>query len=154
MRRKLKRIAQFVFVLMTSISPAETLTITARIVAYQGPMTCVNDNAYWSVILRVETPAKVSTRFLRVNFSQPCGRSPKWLGVPSTAQRYRLIRDKGRDAILDEFLSCEDVSKKGAGRSCPSIPTWKRTPGEAGSLPYGAKLPSYRSANLPLAPAV
>ena len=155
MTRLLRVLTLVAFVSITSMSFAEKLTITGRIVAYQGPLICMNNNAYWSVIIRVQKPTRLPTRLLTVHFSQPCGVPPKWLAVPSMAQRYRLIRDKERDAILDEFLNCDDATKDAARESCSPIPAWKRMAGEEKEvLPYGTRLPSYRSADLPLAPVV
>jgi hypothetical protein len=155
MRHLLRVLAVLGLVSTASMGFAETLTITGRIVAYQGVATCLNNNTYWSMIIRVQKPTGLHMRFLTVNFSQPCGISPKWLAAPSTAQRYRLIRDKERDAILNEFLNCEKTSNEAAKESCSPIPAWKRTPGEEDEiLPYGTKLPSYRSADLPLVPVV
>jgi len=152
------RLVMFTFlvglVCAASFVCAGTSAISGRIVAHNSPLTCLNGNAYWSVIVRIEKPTDVHSAFIRITFSQPCGVSPNW--IESTAvRRYRLIRDKHSDEILTEFLKCEDQTADRMTRPCPSIQAWNRVRGmEQELLPYGMTLPSYRAADLPLVPLV
>jgi len=128
-------------------------TVAGRIVAYDKPLACLNGNAYRSVVIRVENPKKVGSEFIRVEFSHPCDETPKWLGTRSPIQKFRLIREKERDEELKEFLDCEDLTSHVTKR-CPR-PIWEHVPGaERESLPFGQRLPCYRSEDLPLAPVV
>jgi hypothetical protein len=135
---------------------AGTLSISGRVIAYSGPITCENGNAYWSMIIRVQDPSKVGSELIEVKFSQPCEKSPTWLHSKSTVQRFKLIRYKEGDEVLTEFLNCEsEASEPHAQKPCPSIPIWRRLHGaEEDRLPFGLKLPCYRSADLPLVPSM
>jgi len=143
-------------VCIASTASEKTLRISGRIVAHNTPLACLNGNAYWSLIIRVHEPDDVGSDFVLVNFSQPCGTSPKWLDFQSTFKKFRLIRDKDRDEVLTEFWKCqEEAREKLPAKSCNTLPIWKKIPGaEEDKLPFGKLLPSYRSADLPLVPAV
>jgi hypothetical protein len=63
------------------------------------------------------------------------------------------VRDKNADAAL---LGClEEKCDKNQQLQNRSLPIWKRpVGGNDETLPFGKILPSYRSADLPLAPVV
>jgi hypothetical protein len=66
---------------------------------------------------------------------------------------FRLVRDKNADAALSGCL--QEKSDKNQGLQNQSLPIWKRpVRGDDETLPFGRILPSYRSADLPLAPVV
>lgn len=131
---------------------AKTQTISGQIVAYESALVCTNGNGYWWMAIHVEKPAEGGSEFIRVQFSQPCGITPKWLTLKASIQKFHLIRVKEFDAVLEEFLPVKDESnhdekQKGA------LPRWKHVPGaEQEVLPFGHMVPSYRSRDLPLAP--
>jgi hypothetical protein len=124
------------------------LTITGRVVAYSGAPACLNGNAYWSVLIRVEQPKNLASQLVRVDFSLPCDRSPEWILTKPTVRSFRLVRDKNADAPL---LGC---SQEKCDKN-QSLPIWERPAnGSDETLPFGQILPSYRSSDLPLAPVV
>ena len=139
---------------ITPIARAKTLRIFGRVVAYNTEILCLNGNADWSMIIRVQNPGKVGSELIDVKFSQPCDKPPTWLDSNSTVQEFKLIRYEAGDEILTEFLSCESESSPPHPQEpCPRIPIWKQVPGaEENRLPFGIKLPCYRSADLPLVP--
>ena len=154
MRAVLRLVFLMGVVSAASITWAETIKVSALVVAYGTLPSCINGNAYWSLILQVEAPNQLRGKFVQVNFSQPCGISPKVLNANSRILPYRLIRDKTRDAVLEEFINCEDTTAKdGSPEPCPRIPAWRR-PSEADNkgLPFGTKIPAYRDTDLPLVP--
>jgi hypothetical protein len=128
-------------------------TIRGRIVAYSSPalMPCLNGNAYWSMLIRVQdhTP-DISARYLTVRFSLPCKQPPKWLNHKQPLRDFHLKRDHANDAVLKEFIECTAAS-----RPCPKLRMWKLVPSaEHEMLPFGRTLPSYECVDLPLAPVV
>jgi hypothetical protein len=130
-------------------------TSAGRIVAYDKPLACLNGNVYRSIIIRVENPKKVGSQFIRVDFSHPCDETPKWFKAKSQPQKFHLIRDKESDEVLKEFFDCVDESSTNhLAKPCP-WQIWEYVPGaELVSLPFGQRIPCYRSVNLPLAPVV
>jgi hypothetical protein len=125
-------------------------TITGRIIAYSKPLECLNGNAYWSMIVRVVETKHASRLFVRVNFSLPCEKSPAWPSAKSTTQKFRLIRDKGSDQILVEFMDSIHASTE---QEAQRLPLWTLVSGaEQEKLPFGKIVPSYLSVDLPLAP--
>ena len=131
--------------------------IAGRIVAYSRALTCMNGNAYWSMIIHVKDHAKdVPSEFIQVQFSLPCDETPKWVMHKSSLQKFRLTRQRDSDSVLEEFMDCANGSQGvQAGESCVKVPIWKHVPGkEQDKLPFGHRVPSYRSIDLPLKPVV
>src|SRR5580704_4537782 len=60
---------------------AKVESVSGRIVAYADPLTCLNGNAYWSMIIHVQDPSDPHSEFIQVSFSLPCGRAPEWLNA-------------------------------------------------------------------------
>jgi hypothetical protein len=53
-------------------------TMAGRIVAYSDGLTCLNGNAYWSMLIHVQDHAtNVPSQFVEVRFSLPCNKSPE-----------------------------------------------------------------------------
>jgi hypothetical protein len=131
-------------------------TMAGRIVAYSG-LGCLNGNAYWSMLIHVQGHAPdFPTRFVEVRFSSPCNKLPDWLTRKSSLQRFRLTRDQDADSVLREFFDCVSETSNGhASEQCLPLPMWKHTPGaEREKLPFGQRVPSYRSLDHPLVPVV
>jgi hypothetical protein len=132
-------------------------TMTGQIVAYSNGLACLNGNAYWSMLIHVQDHATdVPSQFVEVRFSLPCNTAPEWITHKPSPQKFRLTRDQGSDAVLKEFMDCCAESPSGhTSEPCPQIAMWKRVPGaEVDKLPFGQRVPSYRSVDLPLAPVV
>jgi len=131
--------------------------MAGRIVAYSDGLMCLNGNAYWSMLIHVQDPATdVASQFVEVQFSLPCNKSPEWLTRKSPLQKFRLTRDQDADSVLEEFIDCAAESPSGhTPEPCPRVLMWKRVPGaESEKLPFGHRVPSYRSVDLPLVPVV
>jgi hypothetical protein len=129
--------------------------VTGRIVAYGNEtLACLNGNAYWSMLIQVSPPKTIASRYIRVDFSLPCDQNPKWPTEASAPQRFRLIRDVKSDAVLREFMECAEKSGGGtSGQPCPSIRIWQLGPdAKQDEIPFGQRVRSYLSADLPLAP--
>jgi hypothetical protein len=132
-------------------------TMTGQIVAYSKGLACLNGNAYWSMLIHVrDYPTDVQSQFVEVRFSLPCNKSPEWLTRKPPLQKFRLSRDQDSDAVLKEFMDCSAESLSGhTSEPCPQIAMWKLVPGaEVKKLPFGQRVPSYRSVDLHLAPVV
>lgn len=160
-RHLMPRLLVFLVVFCTSIlafsAPhAKVESISGRIVAYANPLTCLNGNAYWSMIIHVHDPRNIPSEFIQVPFSLPCGEAPEWLTAKSPLQKFRLIREKDSDSVRKEFMECSSDSPSGhAAQPCAPVPIWKRVPDtERDRLPFGQRVPCYRSADLPLTPVV
>jgi hypothetical protein len=126
-------------------------TIVGRVVAYSGGLTCMNGNGYWSMIIRVHGSKGNQSELIRVDFSLACDKSPDWVSAKSSIQRFRLLRRKDCDAVLEKFMDVEDTESK----EHSAIPIWKHPPGEElDSLPFDQVIPCYRSIDLPLIPVV
>jgi hypothetical protein len=128
-------------------------TIAGRIVATNilESLTCLNGNGYYSVIIELEKPHKNKPNFVEMHFSQPCGHDPEWLHAKSEFKSYRLIRGDPGEIVVEEFMKGLDEE----GRRTGERPAWTLLPGaEEVKLPFGEKIPSYRSADLPYAPVV
>ena len=123
-------------------------TVSGRVVAYSGALTCLNGNGYWSMVIRIQQPQNGHSKFIGVDLSLPCEKSPEWVSTKSTIQKFRLVRQKGCDAVLSGSVDVEP-------RLNASMPMWKHPPGaEHEELPFGQVLPCYRSIDLPLVPVV
>jgi hypothetical protein len=123
-------------------------TISGRVVAYSIPLACLNGNGYWSMVIRAQRTKDLSSDFIRVDFSLPCGKSPEWVSAKPSIQKFRLIRHKDCDAVLEG--SIDEEPHQG-----PAIPIWKYPLGtEHATLPFGQVLPCYRSVDLPLVPVL
>jgi hypothetical protein len=132
-------------------------TMAGQIVAYSGGLTCLNGNAYWSLLIQVPHHARdARSQFVEVRFSLPCNKSPEWLTHKSSIQKFRLMRDQDSDSVLKEFMDCGPESPSGgAPRPCLQVPMWKRVPGaELAKLPFGQRVPGYLSVDLPVVPTV
>ena len=132
-------------------------TMTGKIVAYSNGLVCLNGNSYWSMLIQVQGHATdVPSQFVEVWFSLPCNKSPEWINRKSSLQKFRLTRDHEADAVLKEFMDCSTESPSNhTSEPCPHVAIWKRVPGaELEKLPFGQRVPSYRSEELPLAPVV
>ena len=131
--------------------------MAGKIVAYSEGLVCLNGNAYWSMLIHVQDHAPdVPSQFVEVRFSLPCDKSPEWITGKSSVQKFRLTRDQDADSVLKEFIDCATESPSGpAPVPCPQVQMWKRVPSaEQEKLPFGQRVPSYRSVDLPLAPVV
>jgi hypothetical protein len=123
-------------------------TVSGRVVAYSGALTCLNGNGYWSIVIRIQHPQNGHSKFIRVNVSLPCEKSPEWVSTKPIIQRFRLVKQKDCDAALSGALD-EDATQN------PFMPMWKYTPGtKHEELPFGQVLPCYRSIDTPRVPVV
>ena len=128
-------------------SPAHE-NISGRVVAYAGPLVCLNGNGDWSIVIRVLPTKNIQSEFIRVDFTFPCDKSPEWITSKPSVQKFRLVRRKECDAALGGSASEEPKEN-------PVLPIWKYLPGmEHDSLPFGRVLPCYRALDLPLVPVV
>jgi hypothetical protein len=128
-------------------------TLTGRIIAHEGGLSCFNGDASWSVIIRVARAQSKNRplEFVRVNFTLPCGQFPEWFQAKSPLRTFRVTRDSQNDRVLEKFLPCLDES---TGKSCGDIPIWQIVPGaENEDLPFGKTLPAYQFVDTPLKPA-
>jgi hypothetical protein len=140
-----------------SESSSKVETIAGRIVAYSTGLTCLNGNGYWSMLIRVQGHARdIPSHFVEVSFSLPCDKSPEWLTRKPSLEKFHLIRDQSAAPVLKEFIDCAAESSSGhAPEPCSHLPIWKHVPGaELEKLPFGQRVPNYRSTDLPLAPVV
>ena len=126
--------------------------ITGRIVAYSSDLACLSGNGYWSMLIRLQDRATdLPPRFVQVQFSLPCAEHPEWLDRRPSMQQFRLKRQQDADSVLKEFYDCAPDSAE----ECPHLRMWKPVPGtEDEKLPFGQRVPNYRSIDLPLAPVV
>jgi hypothetical protein len=109
------------------------------------------------MLIRVQGHARdIPSHFVEVSFSHPCDKSPEWLARKSSLQRFRLTRDQDADSFMKEFIGCVVESHSGYGpEPCSHLPMWKLVPGaELEELPFGQRVPNYRSVDLPHAPVV
>jgi hypothetical protein len=150
------RIALFiVFVCVLFDSPAhagpeQRGTVTGKIVAYSGALSCVNGNSYWSMMIREWNGKRASAQFIEVRFSVPCYRSPEWLFGKQAMQTFHLIRDRLSDGVLAGSLN--ESTGQGIEHD-PKSPIWTLVPGaEEEKLPFGQIVRCYLSADLPPAP--
>jgi hypothetical protein len=135
---------------------AKVESISGRIVAYADPLTCLNGNAYWSMIIHVQDPSDPHSEFIQVSFSLPCSKAPEWLTAKPSSQKFHLIREKDPDSVLQEFMECSSESPSSReAQPCSPVPIWKHVPDtERDRLPFGQRVPCYRSVDLPLTPAI
>jgi len=135
----------------SSASNPRRETILGRVVVYSSSPACLNGNAYWSMVIRVQGAKGNRSEFIRVDFSLPCDKSPEWVSAKPSIQKFRLLRQKDCDAVLKEFMDVQDTESKDHS----AIPIWRHPSGEElDSLPFDQVIPCYRSVDLPLKPAV
>jgi hypothetical protein len=128
----------------------EVEEIAGRIVAVSIFPACLNGNGYWSMLIRIQDRTTgVPPRFVEVEFSLPCEARPEWLDLKPSVQKFRLKRRQDADSVLKEFYDCSPADE------CLRIRMWRPLPGtEDEKLPFGERVPSYRSIDLPLVPVV
>ena len=132
----------------SSASNLQHETILGRVVGYSSSPACLNGNAYWSMVIRVQGSNGNRSEFIRVDFSLPCDKSPEWVSGKPSIQKFRLLRQKDCDAVLKEFMDIESKQHS-------AIPIWRHPLGEElDSLPFDQVIPCYRSIDLPLKPVV
>ena len=130
--------------------------VEGRIVAYASALACINEHADWSMLIKVSHSTRNTSGYVRVNFTLPCSEEPKWLTRESGPQRFRLIRDKRYDLVLEEFVPCPDKGESSdTSTNCPVIRMWSLKPGASRQeIPFGQRVPAYQSADLPQVPDV
>src|SRR5665213_244996 len=137
----------FVTTTISSASPTRHETILGQVVAYSSSLGCLNGNAIWSMVIRVQGSKHNHSELIRVDFSLACDKSPEWVSAKPSIQKFRLLRRKDCDAVLEKFMDFEDTESK----EHSAIPIWKHPPGEElDSLPFDQVIPCYRSIDLPL----
>jgi len=121
---------------------ANVETVSGRIVAYAPEFyRCWNGKANWAMLIRVQEAANIPSRFIEVQFSLSCKKSPKWLYRKPPVEKFRLKRDQHAYLVLDEF--------------CPlpphgNTPCWIRVPSaEHEEIPFGHLVPNYDSLEHP-----
>lgn len=125
--------------------------------AFSQGLACLNGNTYWSMLIHVQRHATDGpSQFVEVRFSLPCNKLPEWSTHKSSQQKFRLIRTPGADSVLNEFIDCDTDAPSGhTPEPCSHMPMWKRVPNtEEEKLPFGQRVPSYQSADMPLVPVV
>jgi hypothetical protein len=123
-------------------------TISGQVIAYSVSPACLNGSGYWSVLIYVEHYKNQDAQRIRVDFSLLCGKDAEWISSSPMVKSFRLVRDKDADVVLSGCLQEECQQNQ-------TLPIWKRPPAvDPHTLPFGQKLPSYRSVDLPMAPVV
>lgn len=118
-------------------------TMSGWIVAYSRGLTCINGNASWSMLIRVQRPKDKSPEFVQVPLSVPCDApAPMWLPEKPELTRFgRLFRMKSHDAVLQEYIPLIDTA---TGKPSQAMPIWRYAPGmENEKLPFGQVVPYY-----------
>ena len=134
---------------LSSQALPKTQTMSGRVIAYSGIGGCLNGNGYWSMIIRVRKSYGPHDGFVRVEFSLPCDKTPEWKTLGTEDTKFRLRRERGCDAVLEEFTELTDV----ATSEHRPVPIWKYPAGsERNVLPFGEVLLCYHSIDLPLVP--
>ncbi len=130
--------------------------ISGLVIAYSNAPLCLNGNMYWSMVIRAEPHNEEPARFVEVDFSYPCAKSPQSVIENSSIQRFHLIRRKELDSTLEGSVDLvEQQSAK--DKPVPSSKTakWTYLPAnESFKLPFGEVLPRYYSVELPFVPVV
>lgn len=125
--------------------PPQYETIVGQVAAYSGPLECFSGTGYWSVIVRVQEPKNSHSKFIRVEFSLPCEKSPAWISAKRSVQRFRLSRRKACDEVLKETMAMEQKREI-------RIPMWQYPPGATREgMPFGEVVPCYYPVDLPVA---
>ena len=137
--------------------------VTGRIVAFSSLPACLNGNVYWAMLIRVQDRRTgFRSKFVQVQFSLPCPQKPDWLERRPSMQKFRLTRQPDADSVLKEFSDCAPESTDKCAPEftdkcvkCLPLRIWTSVPGtEEEKLPFGQRVPSYRSLDLPLSPLV
>lgn len=104
-------------------------TITGRLIAYSPPLTCMNGNGYWGVVIQTRR-SKDRAEFVRVELSLPCDKTLDWISTESRTRKFRLIRHEGCDAVIESSVPFEPGGER--------FPLWKPVSGAEGvALPFG-----------------
>ena len=137
---------------LANAADSNHVTITGRVVAYTNSLACLNSNVYWTMVIHVQPAAKaIPSEFVQVQFSSPCGETPKLFTEKSSLRTFRLQRDKDQDSVLKEFWECSNDASK----PCSHMRAWKYVRGmEHEKLPFEKLVPGYRSQDLPIAPVL
>lgn len=128
-------------------------------VGYSAIPSCLNGNAYWSMLIRLRPSKRAAVSFVQVAFSLPCGKEPKWVLAVPPSERFRVVRLKECDeAVLTGTDRLEQLRNTGSCApelTCvmPLVPLWVHPPGtESIALPFGQVVPCYSSVDLPSVP--
>lgn len=124
--------------------------VSGHVVAYTGGQACVKESGYWSMIVSLEPGQAIADPFVRVDFSLPCGRNPKWTSAAPVKESFRLHKQVDCKVVLTGSMAGGDKSK-----ALPGMPVWTYTPGtEDVALPFGQIVPSYEDEDLPMKPVL
>ena len=128
----------------SSAVPTQYETVVGQVAAYSAPLDCFNGIGYWAVIIRVREPVSHRSKFIRVDFGLPCDKSPEWVSVKPSVQKFRLYRHKECDEVLNESMEMEQKREV-------VLPMWQYPRGAAHEkLPFGEVVPCYYPVDLPL----
>jgi hypothetical protein len=124
--------------------------VSGHVVAYSGGQGCVNENGYWAMIVQLEPAQVIAEKFVRIDFSLPCGKNPKWVTAAQAKESFRLHKQVDCKVVLTGAMASDDKSK-----ILPGMPVWTYTPGtEPITLPFGKIVLSYMDEDLPLKPVL
>lgn len=125
--------------------PPQSETFVGQVAAYSTSIECFSGTNYWSVIIRVQGSKDSPSKFIRVDFSLPCEKSPAWVSGKPKVQSFRLYRNKECDEVLKESREIEQKREI-------VLPMWQYPEGATHErLPFGEVLPCYYSVDVPLA---
>ncbi len=118
--------------------------VLGRVVAYSISPACLNENGYWALIILVQRPNDVRSKFVRVDFTLPSKARPEWLFATSPIQEFHLLRQKDCDAVLVRYADEEPEQKL-------NMPQWAYLRGvKPDMIPFGQVVPCYRPVDAPV----
>jgi len=124
--------------------------VAGHAVAYSGGQACLNESGYWSMIVRLEPDQVIADKFVRIDFSLPCGKNPKWVMAAPAKENFRLHKQVDCKVVLTGAMATDSKSK-----ALPGMPVWTYTPGtESIALPFGQIVMSYMDEDLPMKPVL
>ncbi len=134
----------------TAATHRKITVVAGHVVAYSGGQACVNESGYWSMIVRLEPDQAIPDKFVRIDFSLPCGKNPKWVAAAPAKENFRLHRQVDCKVMLTGAMATDGKSK-----ALPGMPIWTYTPGtEPVALPFGQIVMSYEDEDLPMKPVL
>jgi hypothetical protein len=137
----------------TLSSAWQDLTVTGTAVAIShspGMQLVINGFVRTEIVVRVDKPNNLETRFIRIMLSIPDTQYEKWMNSLTSLTKFRIVRRNSEDGPLIQSSPILDAS---SGEEIGSFPAWRHLPGRADiQLPFGQKVIAFESVEWPDVP--
>jgi hypothetical protein len=144
-----------VFIALPLVSGPREITVAGTAVAISnspGLQLVLNGFVHTEIIVRVEKPKELESKFIRIMLSIPESQYDKWKDSLASLNKFRIIPRPSDDGLLKKSVPLVDVS---SGEEIGALPVWKSLSGrEEIPLPFDQLIMAFESIDWPDVPIV